>query len=313
MLRPIGANSIELLWRPSVRALRYRVLWDAGTGTGLPMLRAVVVEPRFVERGLLPGVYAYWVLAEGAGGVSSPVGIDVHVPVPLVTVVPFTPRPLPTATATVPAPLFLTPTPTWRPTATSIPAPTPPDTSMVVMGLLSHRDFIDPLGDMHVVGEVRNETEDNLDNVLVRVMFYNRWGGIMRTITAPALGDVVAPKEQVPFALSFPEPRGWDRYTIRVTARPTMRQPSAYLSVVEYHTYGLDTGILHVVGRVVNRGERSIPAARVVVTLYDPWGNVVNAGFAYTEHIPPGGEAEFDCSFTTYELVDSVAVRVEPG
>lgn len=50
-----------------------------------------------------------------------------------------------------------------------------------------------------------------------------------------------------------------------------------------------------------------------MVTLYDPWGTVLNAGFACTDPIPSGGKAAFDCRFVNYELVEAVAVQVEPG
>ena len=60
------------------------------------------------------------------------------------------------------------------------------------------------------------------------------------------------------------------------------------------------------------KGARTIQRAQVVVTLYDPWGTVVNAGFAYTESLSPGGEAAFDCQFAEYTLMESVAVQAEP-
>jgi hypothetical protein len=180
------------------------------------------------------------------------------------------------------------------------------------MGLLSHRDFIGLSGNMHVVGQVRNETGDNLDHISVRVMFYNRWGTVMRIIDGPALMDVIGPQQLTPFSLSFPIPSGWDRYTIRVTAEPTLRKLPEGLTVVDYQTSGWQTGILHVTGRVRNDGNQAVDRAQVVVTLFDPWGTIVNAGFSYTDRILAGQEEEFDCQFAEYELVESVTVQVEP-
>jgi hypothetical protein len=182
----------------------------------------------------------------------------------------------------------------------------------VIVGLLSHRDFIDPSGDMRLVGEVRNETEFSLDRISVRVMFYNPWGTVSRIVTGPALVDLIRPGQTAPFALSFSEPVGWERYAVRVTAKPAWREPTAELEIAEYHTFGLETGIFHVAGTVVNVGGRTVERARVVVTLYDPWGTVVNARFAHTDRLPVGGEATFDCAFVYYELAEKVAVQVEP-
>jgi hypothetical protein len=191
--------------------------------------------------------------------------------------------------------------------------PTAETDGVVVLGLLSHQDYIDLSGELRIVGEARNESSANLDHVSARIMFYNRWGTVMRIVHVPALLDVVDPGQLVPFVVSLAEPAGWERYTVRVTAQQTLRQTASGLQIAAHQTEGLHSGILHVTGTVANRGDGAMPRAKVVVTLYDPWGTVVNAGYAYTERIPAGGEAAFDCQFVDYELVEEVAVQVEPG
>jgi len=260
-------------------------------------------------------------MSEGPGGTSDPAFVEVYIPAD------FRPTPTPTRTRTPTPTRTRTPTATARatvapsptlvgttqPYATTYPTltPTPESDDVVVMGLLSHSDFVDLLGDMHVVGEVRNETDTNLDHISVRVMFYNHWGTVSKIVDGPALMDVIGPRQLTPFALAFPEPAAWESYTIRVTAQSTEREPATALQIAEYRTYGAETGILHVAGTVLNEGEQTVRRAQVVVTLYDPWGTVVNVGFAYTEAISPGKEAAFDCQFAEYALIETVAVQVE--
>ena len=131
----------------------------------------------------------------------------------------------------------------------------------MVLELVSDHDFIDPLGDMHVVGEVRNETGSNLDRISVRIMFGNRWGTVSRFTKGSALMDVIGSRQVTPFALSFPEPRGWERYTVRVTAELTQRELPVGLEIAEYTTLGLETGIFHVAGTVTNIGDRTVERA----------------------------------------------------
>jgi hypothetical protein len=301
------------VWQGARGATQYRVEWDAGTGIVERLPRAVVSEPRYVDDRLLPGGYRYWVTSEGPGGTSAPAFIEVHIPADFKPTP--TPRPTRTPTATARSTIAPSPTPsgTTQAYATTYPTltPTPEADDMVVMGLLSHSDFVDPLGDIHVVGEVRNETDTNLDHISVRVMFYNHWGTVSKIVDGPALMDVIGPRQLTPFGLTFPEPVAWESYTIRVTAQPTKREPVTALQIAEHRTYGAETGILHVAGTVVNDGEQTVQRAQVVVTLYDPWGTVVNAGFAYTEAISPGEEAAFDCQFAEYALMETVAVQVE--
>lgn len=97
-----------------------------------------------------------------------------------------------------------------------------------------------------------------------------------------------------------------------MTAELTLRELPKGLIVVEYKTFGFQTGILHVTGRVRNDGKQAVDRAQVVVTLYDPWGTIVNAGFSYSDRLPAGQEGGFDCQFAEYELTESVTVQVEP-
>ena len=236
-----------------------------------------------------------------------------------------TPAPAATPSAAVATPTTAAQTPnpsatplaaTTQPHATTYPTltatRTPAVDDAVVMGLLSHSDFVDVVGDVHVVGEVRNETEGNLDRISVRIMFYNQWGTVSKIVDGPALMDVLGPRQVTPFVLAFPKPLAWESFTIRVTAQPSADEPVTSLRVTEYSTAGIETGILHVTGTVANEGDKTIQRAQVVVTLYDPWGTVVNAGFANTDPLSPGGEATFDCQFTEYTLMETIAVQVEP-
>jgi len=71
--------SVELRWKPSVRATQYRVYWDAGSGDGRLRPRGITTEAHFRDDQVYPGVFQYWVLAEGPGGRSEAVGIVVLV------------------------------------------------------------------------------------------------------------------------------------------------------------------------------------------------------------------------------------------
>lgn len=324
----IAPAAVELSWQPSRGATHYVIQWDVGRGGSEAwIIRARVTTTRFVDDALLPGSYRYRVIAQNSIGDSPPSEIVVRVSSPF--------NPTPAATSTPTRLPTLTPTATWAvtptraqstpthvPTATSVPGgpattfptftPTPPGAQTVVLGLLSYHDFVGLSGDLHIVGEARNETTGNVDHITVRVVFYNRWGTVMRVVEGPALMDVIGPQQITPFALIAPNEWGWQRYTIRVTAQPTLRKLPKGLIVVKYQATGFQTGILHVTGTVRNDGEDAVNRAQVVVTLYDPWGTVVNAGFCYTPRIPAGAEAEFDCQFGEYDLATSVAVQVEP-
>jgi hypothetical protein len=72
-------------------------------------------------------------------------------------------------------------------------------------------------------------------------------------------------------------------------------------------------GFYHVTGEVENTGQRTADRVQVIVTLYDKWSKIVNAGFVYSEpkRVRPGEKAAFDCSFNYYPLVKEHAIQVE--
>jgi hypothetical protein len=76
----LSPTAIELAWDPSRGAEEYRIEWDMGVEGRDPVLRASTVEPRFRDQALWPGVYRYWVYAQGPGGTSEPATITVYVP-----------------------------------------------------------------------------------------------------------------------------------------------------------------------------------------------------------------------------------------
>jgi len=77
----LSATAVALSWQPARGAERYRIEWDAGSGGEERFLRAWVEQASYVDDRLFPGVYRYWVTAEGSGGLSGSATIVVFVPI----------------------------------------------------------------------------------------------------------------------------------------------------------------------------------------------------------------------------------------
>jgi hypothetical protein len=202
------------------------------------------------------------------------------------------------------------PSPTPR-RIVATPTPLPPDT--VLLGLMSSHEYEDDLGFITIVGEVRNDLQMNVGKVLVTATFYNASGDVIEEASTSTMMDILLPGQRSPFALILPRPVDLWEYSLRITARPTLEQPLAGLEVVQSHAYEDQVGFYHVTGQVENTGQRTADRVQVIVTLYDKWGKIVNAGFVYSEPRPvrPGEKAAFDCSFNYYPLVKEHAIQVE--
>jgi hypothetical protein len=349
--RVLSASSdrIDLSWKPAADSdtPTYHIYWDMGLGLGLYTYKTSVEGTRYSDLNLRPGTAYRYRIVSYVGGYESP-ACEVLATTPAqpeqvaiaASGLTQTPRPSPsqrpTATPTSTASPTLTstpsrtpiPVPTRRPTATpastqtlwisptprrivATPTPLPPDT--VLLGLMSSHEYEDDLGFFTIVGEVRNDLQMNVGKVLVTATFYNAGGDVIEEVSTSTMMDILLPSQRSPFALILPRPVDLWEYSLRITARPTLEQPLAGLEVIQSRAYEDGVGFYHITGEVENSGPRTADRVQVIVTLYDKWGKIVNAGFVYSapQRVRPGEKAAFDCSFNYYPLVSEYAIQVE--
>jgi len=163
-------------------------------------------------------------------------------------------------------------------------------------------DYLDELGNLHVVGEVHNDLTHNVNQIRVRMIFYDEAGNVLEESTSSPLLDLLAPGQRTPFAIVWEEAGDWERFSLRATGRPTTERPTEGLRVVHSYARLDDAGLYHVAGTLRNDGTTTAYYVKVVVSLYDSLSKIFNASFAYTEpsRIAPGMSASFDCAFDHY-------------
>jgi hypothetical protein len=197
---------------------------------------------------------------------------------------------------------------------TPAPTPLPPDT--VILGLLSATDYANELDHtLTIVGEVRNDSHLDVGETSVSATFYGTDGQVIGEASGSTMLYALAPGVRSPFVITLPQPAGLANYSLRATGRPiTLATTDTELNVINTRRFEDTTGFYHIAGVVENRSERRVEGARVIVTLYDRAGRVVNVGFAYPQpsSLPPKDRADFDIAFTYYPKVFShLAVAIE--
>lgn len=177
---------------------------------------------------------------------------------------------------------------------------------------MSTHDYEDELGFIFIIGEVRNDVQVNVNRARITATFYNAQGEIIDEAAVSTLIGLLEPGQRSPFIISLPKPPEMWEYSLRATAYPTDAQPQGGLTIVKDRAYEDEAGFYHISGEVKNNGERPASFVQVVVSLYDKWGKIINAGFVYTQPptIEPGEKASFDCSFAYYPWVKSYSVQV---
>ncbi|MDH4208622.1 MAG: fibronectin type III domain-containing protein [Anaerolineae bacterium] len=289
----LGGDRIELSWKPPPGAtgIIFRVYWDKGLGYRMSALKTSLSGSHYVVRGLKPATtYLFLVTTYNGEDESGPVTVEVR-----------TRSWLQLSLARL---MDTTPGSTLRP-ATPAPTSTAANeqqsirVSEVMLGLMGVNDYVDDLGTLHLVGEVHNDADQYVDQIRVAVTFYDDAGNVLHSVTGASLLDLLGPGQLSPFAVVWEAPDEWKRYSLRASARPTTRRPVEGFTLVHSYARLDEDGFYHVVGTIRNDGLTTADYLRVVVSLYDSFGKISNAGFAYAQppRIPPGATGFFDCPF----------------
>jgi len=182
------------------------------------------------------------------------------------------------------------------------PAPTalPPDA--VLLGLVSDNNFTDNFNTLTITGEVRNDSNLDVGRTDITVTFYDTTGSIISTTTGETLLDILPPGETSPFLITLTRPEGLASYSLRAVARPVTPKLSAQLAVVEVRRFEDEAGFFHVKGIIENIGSTVAKRTKVAAIIYGRDRGVINVGFTYVTPptLAPGGQAIYDVIFTYY-------------
>ncbi len=223
-----------------------------------------------------------------------------------------------TVRAAVPAPVTALPAaavaepPANDTRITVIPAPTPLPADALLLGLMSDASYTDGVGNVHVMGEVRNDSNLNVGEIAITVSFYDGAGNFITDITAPPMISALNPGERAPFAVSLPRPAGMENYSIKAVGRPTSLVLHPQVGIVSISAAEDEVGFYRVSGTVKNMGSVTLDRPKIVVTLLGRGGSLVNVAFGYPSprRLNPGDIAEFDVAFTYFPNVLDYRLQV---
>jgi hypothetical protein len=207
------------------------------------------------------------------------------------------------APQTTPNPLITSappPTHTAVPTNTPQPAPTPtelpPDVEEEALIVLQHTSYTDSSGNMHVVGQVYNNTEQNLAGVQVKGLFYDKDDQLLAEKVTFAHAEILPPSHRAPFALTLFDPAQTpETYALEVSGKETDNAPFQALELVQHALLNDDESIL-VLGEIRNANEQSASKVRVAATLYDAAGQIIDVAFTFLQRevLKPGASVPFE-------------------
>lgn len=171
--------------------------------------------------------------------------------------------------------------------------------------------WVDSLGDLHVVGEVRNTGDVWLRFVMITGTLRDGSGGVVDVTNTYALLNFLPPDNVAPFdmfELDTAKSARVQSYSLAVEFQEAAAL-SQELVILNVWNRTDTMGYIEVVGEVENQGVIPSTYTQVTATLYDANGKVIYVGFTYTSpaEIPVGGKCGFDLDVLSSEQSSKVA------
>lgn len=180
------------------------------------------------------------------------------------------------------------------------------------MEVLSVHRYVDvPTGQLHFVGEVRNNTSRN--QTFVRITLTLRQAGqAVYSATVFSMLSTLRPGELSPFDFAMTPPPPYDSYGFAITSQPTDRDPVDDFAILSQRSFTDTLTTLAVVGELRNDLPSAVAFVVVVGTFYDSQGAVWNAGQVYTllDRLAAGQRSPFRLAVSGAPQIVSYTLKV---
>jgi hypothetical protein len=166
--------------------------------------------------------------------------------------------------------------------------------------------YVDETKVMHVLGEIRNESDTAMGNILITISFYDREGNLLDEFQrVPAL-QVINPGESSPFEILYINQQTVDlvaNFTMSATGQETETKVKQ-LKIISSNSRLDVLGTYYINAAARNEGQETATNAIMIATLFDRDGRVVAVGKALAEagpgssNITAGSRAPFGITIT---------------
>ena len=221
---------------------------------------------------------------------------------------------LPTATATATRTATRTPTRTITRTATRTPTrtATPGNLTPGVHVLHNFSHYVDSGGSLHIVGEVFNNTANDLRLADVPVDFYDSQGQWLGSNDGYVWLDNLPAGEKTCFHVLTTEPAGWSYYEFGEPSGEDGR-PLPNLTFLNHSGSPTDYGWYIVNGQIRNDHGLRVEWVKVLITVYDALGTVMgcDAAFAQPRDLAPSAIGTFYLPFYGRDFSSVASYRLQ--
>lgn len=166
--------------------------------------------------------------------------------------------------------------------------------------------YVDETKIMHILGEIRNDSDSAMRNLLITITFYDKDGDLLEEFSrAPSL-QVINPGESSPFEILYIDQKMVDRvanFTMSAAGQDTELKEKR-LEIISSNSRLDVLGTYYINAAARNNGQEDAANVLMIATLYDKEGRVVAIGNALAEagrgssNMTAGSEAAFGFAIT---------------
>jgi len=167
--------------------------------------------------------------------------------------------------------------------------------------------YTDDYGYLYIVGEVENKGDVNLEYVEIIATIYDDGTVVNSTFTFTML-DILEPNQKSPFKIMIEEPGSWTDYSLDLDYSSTLDTPYNELQIQGVSDSEDDLGYYYINGEVENTGTDSVEYVKVVASIYDSGGNIIETDFVFTnpDTLDPDETAPFEFMIDTGPLPGNI-------
>ena len=166
--------------------------------------------------------------------------------------------------------------------------------------------YVDETRILHVLGEIRNESDTAMRNVLIMASFYDSEGNLLDEFQRVPAMQVINPGESSPFEILYIDSQTAGdvaNFTMSATGQATGPKEKA-LTVISSNSRLDILGTYYINAAARNDGPETADNAIMIATLYDSGGRVIAIGKTLAEagrgssNITAGSQAPFGIAIT---------------
>jgi len=166
--------------------------------------------------------------------------------------------------------------------------------------------YVDETKIMHILGEIRNDSDSAMKNVRIMISFYDKEGNLLDQYQRTPALQVINPGESSPFEILYLDPDSVERvanFTTTAQGQDTELKETE-LEIISSNSRLDILGTYYINAVARNNGQEEASNAILIATLYDKDSRVIAIGRALAEagrgssNITAGSEAPFGIAVT---------------